>query len=67
MISFGNLHDLSRRTGLSVAHLSRIQSGKRGLSMATLNCLASALGVTMNELLHQLPARVKRRRKDEQK
>jgi len=45
------LHQLSERSGLSKAHLSRLESGERQPSIAALLELSSTLGVSVNALL----------------
>lgn len=44
------LEVLSERTGISTAHLSRIQRGKRGLSLENAILIARALGVSVHEV-----------------
>jgi transcriptional regulator with XRE-family HTH domain len=46
-----SLDDVSAQTGLSKAHLSRIESGERQPAIATLLTLAAALGVRVGALL----------------
>jgi transcriptional regulator with XRE-family HTH domain len=43
--------DLATATGLTQTHISLLETGQRGVSMATLQKLASVLGVKANELL----------------
>lgn len=42
---------LSELTGISVSHLSRIESGARNLSVKNLTIIASALGIPRQEIL----------------
>ena len=49
------LEDLARRTGVSAAHLSRIESGERQPSLTTLFAVAKAYGVSFSDLLGQGP------------
>ncbi len=51
------LGDLAARSSLSQAHLSRIESGERQPSLATLFTLARVLEVSVSELLAIAPAR----------
>lgn len=46
-----SLNDVASRVGLSAAHLSRLESGGRGLSLAVLLTLADELGVSASALL----------------
>jgi transcriptional regulator with XRE-family HTH domain len=46
-----SLDDVSAQTGMSKAHLSRIESGERQPAIATLLTLAAALGVRVGALL----------------
>ena len=53
------LDQMAQRTDLSVAHLSRLESGERQPSVAALIVLSRALGVSMSTLLgerHAEPA-----------
>ena len=54
-----SLHQLSRLSGVSVAHLGRIEQGQRGASTRTLQKISKPLGLDLNELLvmagHLLP------------
>jgi transcriptional regulator with XRE-family HTH domain len=45
--------DLSRASGVSVAHLSRLESGSRHPSLATLLNVAAGLGVSVSELVEE--------------
>src|ERR1700722_16695645 len=45
------LDELARRSDLSIAHLSRLESGDRQPSVAALFSLARALGVSLSTLL----------------
>lgn len=49
------LEGLSAASGVSVAHLSRIESGGRQPSLATLLNLAAGLGVSISELVEERP------------
>lgn len=49
------LEELARRTGVSAAHLSRIESGERQPSLTTLSVVAKAYGVSFSDLLGQGP------------
>jgi transcriptional regulator with XRE-family HTH domain len=49
------LEDLARRTGLSAAHLSRIEAGERQPSLTTLFTIAQAYGVSFSELFEPGP------------
>lgn len=46
--------DLSAKSGLAVVQISRIERGVREIRLTTLLKLASALGVTTDELLADL-------------
>lgn len=46
---------LSERTGIALAHISQLRHGKRNPSRKTLERLASALNVTVDELLSNKP------------
>lgn len=46
-----SIHGLARLSGLSTAHLSRIESGDRQPSIGSLLALAEALGVSAGDLL----------------
>ncbi|MBA7470954.1 hypothetical protein ES707_06246 [subsurface metagenome] len=54
-----SLYQLSRLSGVSVAHLGRIEQGQRGASTRTLQKIAEPLGFDLYELLvvsgHLLP------------
>ncbi len=44
------LTELSRKTGITVAHLSTIRAGKRGVGMSTLRGVATGFGKSLGEL-----------------
>jgi len=45
---------LSKRTGLAVPHLSRVFSGKRGLTLKTAKKIGDAVGRTIDEVVTAL-------------
>jgi transcriptional regulator with XRE-family HTH domain len=47
------LDELARASGISVAHLSRLESGSRHPSLATLLNVAAGLGVSISELVEE--------------
>ena len=47
--------ELSERTGIALAHISQLRHGKRNPSRKTLEKLAPALSVTVDELLSDKP------------
>jgi transcriptional regulator with XRE-family HTH domain len=47
------LDDLARASGVSVAHLSRLESGSRHPSLATLLNVAAGLGASISELVEE--------------
>jgi quercetin dioxygenase-like cupin family protein len=49
------LEELSAASGVSVAHLSRLESGQRQPSLATLLNVAAGLGVSISELVEEKP------------
>lgn len=49
--SNSTLGDVSRRTNISVTHLSNIFSGKRNPSMNVITRLAADIGVTVSDLV----------------
>lgn len=49
------LEGLSVASGVSVAHLSRLESGQRQPSLATLLNVAAGLGVSISELVEEKP------------
>ena len=49
------LGELSAASGVSVAHLSRLESGGRQPSLATLLNIAAGLGVSISELVEERP------------
>lgn len=49
------LEDLAEKSGLSVSYVSRLESGKRNLSVKNLNIFARSLDVAPGELLVQSP------------
>ncbi|QYJ15224.1 hypothetical protein Rxycam_01039 [Rubrobacter xylanophilus DSM 9941] len=49
------LEGLSAASGVSVAHLSRLESGGRQPSLATLLSVAAGLGVSISELIEERP------------
>ena len=50
-----SLHELSRRTGISVSHLSRIFGAKNRLpSLTVAATIAKARGITLDELYHEI-------------
>lgn len=51
------LGEISRMTGISMAHLSRIVNGKRTPSLRCANKIASYLGVSMDDLHADLEQR----------
>jgi transcriptional regulator with XRE-family HTH domain len=44
------LHDLSEKTGISVATLSKLENGKTKLNFSTVNKLAQGIGVAVTDL-----------------
>lgn len=44
------LHDLSKKTGISVATLSKLENGKTKLNFSTVNKLAQGIGVAVTDL-----------------
>ena len=44
------LHDLSKKTGISVATLSKLENGKTKLNFTTVNKLAQGIGVAVTDL-----------------
>lgn len=48
---------MARRTGYTLAHISRIFNGKRTPSLRAAGKIARALGVSVDELAEQLPVR----------
>lgn len=48
------LSDVARTTGLSLSHVSRVFAGKRTPTVKAARAIAKCLGVTVEELLHQL-------------
>ncbi|GAA3483283.1 XRE family transcriptional regulator [Streptomyces yanii] len=51
-----SLEEAARAAGLSPAHLSRLENGRRWPSLDTLICLARTYGTTTAQLLRELPA-----------
>lgn len=47
--------ELAERTGISVTHMSHIETGNTKLSLAVLVHMADALGVSTDELLFDTP------------
>jgi transcriptional regulator with XRE-family HTH domain len=45
-------HDLARLAGVTASAISQAERAERGLSLATLARLSSALGITIDDLLH---------------
>ncbi|MFE7214004.1 helix-turn-helix domain-containing protein [Streptomyces sp. NPDC057611] len=50
-----SLEEAARSAGLSPAHLSRLENGRRWPSLAMLICLARTYGTTVAQLLGELP------------
>jgi len=50
------LSDVSRSTGVSLSHVSRIMSGQRKPSLDVASKIAAYLGVSIEELMHMLDA-----------
>jgi transcriptional regulator with XRE-family HTH domain len=48
--------EVSRRTGISMAHVSKIFGGKRTPSLRTLQKIAGAFGASVNQVIDRLPA-----------
>jgi transcriptional regulator with XRE-family HTH domain len=44
------LHDLAKRTGISVATLSKLENGKTKLNFSTVNKLAQGIGIAVTDL-----------------
>lgn len=55
------LGEISRATGISLSHLSRIANGNRWPSFDTANQIATYLGVTLDELYYDLKQKVENR------
>ena len=54
--------ELAEKVGISVTHMSHIETGNTKLSLQVLADLAEALGVTMDTLVNGVPEEVKRKR-----
>ena len=48
--------ELARHAGVDKGTISRIEAGKRGMTLKTLQSLAAALGVPVEQLVHGAPA-----------
>lgn len=57
------LTEVSRRTKVSLAHLCKVYGGDRRLSADALQRVAEAQGLSMEQVLAQIAAEVKAKRK----
>lgn len=56
-----SLSEIHRRTGLSMAHISKIYSGKRRASLSAAARIADAQRITVDDLIVQIAAEAARK------